>query len=989
MASLMSPETTYNIGSVERKWQVLWEENKVFSPDLGQEKTNKGVKANGEPKPNWYILEMFPYPSGTLHMGHARNYTIGDVMARYRWALGYQVLHPMGWDACGLPAENAALKHGIHPKTWTYDNAAIMRQQCKSLGFSHDWSRELFSCDPSYFRFEQAMFLSFYQNGLAYRKKAEVNWDPVDHCVLANEQVIEGRGWRSGAVVQRRQLDQWFLKITDFADDLLSGLEGLDGWPDSVKTMQRNWIGKSKGLQIEMWMRWTADARHQAGNHTLNTEWSQDFFQVPVFSTRPETLFGMTFCALAPDHPLTAQVASLRPEVAAFVQECGQKGTSTAALETEEKSGIALGLEALNPLTGQWVPVYSANYVRSDYGTGAIFGCPGHDSRDHELAARHGLKITCVVQPADGQTPHLPFTDEGVMVNSAMQSLPPAQHSAGDLPALDLNGMTVCQARQKVMDYLGQNSGWTPHGASPAHPNLVQSALVQPAPGAENTGAVNSTGQDLAGATGSLANLAGMRPHKITTMYRLRDWGIGRQRYWGVPIPIIYCPACGTVPVPEKDLPVCLPEDVTFDQPGNPLDRHATWKHVSCPKCGIQAERETDTFDTFFESSWYFGRFCDPHNATKPFDPDVAKQWLPVNQYIGGIEHAVLHLLYARFFTKALTRCGYWDLAEPFAGLFTQGMVCHKTYQDPAGQWVYPDDLGEDLCLPDGRPVTVGRSEKMSKSKCNVVGVDSMVQAYGADAVRLFLISDTPPTKDLEWTATGIEGSWRYVRRLWSLFEKLVLLIQPHSQPLDNETRQDPVADDTCPDSISVEAASLRTQMHQAIAATTAALDSYSLNKYVAYLRQLTNALEDFQPKTQKDRQVLAQTLDVLITLMAPGLPHLAQELALRLDGGATFAPDTQGPSADSTHKAPSLTLDDCVHLRPWPKADPAYLVATEITLGVQVNGKLRGTLTVQADADEQTILEQLRQDPILEKHLQGPWKRHIIVPGRIINVLI
>lgn len=835
----------YNFRTIEERWQKYWTQHKMFAP------------RDHSSKPSFYLLEMFPYPSGTLHMGHARNYTIGDVRARYHWAKGYEVMHPMGWDACGLPAENAALQKNVHPRVWTMENARIMKQQCQSMGFSHDWEREIFSCDPEYFCHEQKMFLDFYKQGLAYRKESYVNWDPVDQSVLANEQVIDGRGWRSGAVVEQKLMSQWFLRITSFADELLEGLQDLSHWPEMVKQMQTHWIGRSQGALI---------------NFSLAQEPTQ---KIAIFTTRPETLYGATFCALAWNHPLIQQWSDENGALAVFAQSCQQRGSATALLDTEEKKGVFSGYYARHPLLPEvLLPIYAVNYVVMDYGTGAIFGCPAHDARDAEFARAHDL-------------PFLSVIEEDKMVASQ-----------------DLSGLDVLAARQRILDQLEQ---------------------------------------------------LGLGQRK--KMYRLRDWGISRQRYWGVPIPIIYCKACGVVPVPAEDLPVTLPEDVVFDGSGNPLERHPTWKDTSCPKCRGAAQRETDTFDTFFESSWYFARFCDAANNHMAFDPEKIKRWMPVNEYIGGIEHAVLHLLYARFFTRALRQCGYWDLSEPFTHLFTQGMVCHKTFRSTDGQWLTPQDVDpQKKCrLSDGSPVQVGSSEKMSKSKCNVVSVTDMVQTYGADAMRLFLISDTPPQYDLEWTDQGIAGAWRYVRRVWDLVQNKWSLCREAQEPK----------------TLSAQAMALQRALHKAIASATTHLENYGLNKYIADIRELSNKIADYHPQEIADAWVLQQALKTFIVLMAPVMPHLAEELGELLG----FAPG--------------------IHLSPWPSADPAFLQETHCTLSIQINGRMRGTLRVALDTPESELKELVKQKPDLSVYLLPseqqngePWTRFISIPNRSISIV-
>jgi leucyl-tRNA synthetase len=840
----------YESHEVEKKWQKRWETDQPFATE------ELGTRLP------FYVLEMLPYPSGTLHMGHARNYTLGDVMARAHWAMGYAVLHPLGWDAFGLPAENAAIKHKTHPKAWTYENARIMKEQCKSLGFSYDWTREFYTCDPTYYVHEQKMFLEFYARGLAYRKEAYVNWDPVEHSVLANEQVVDGKGWRSGAVVEKKRMEQWFLRITAYADELLQDLETLTAWPEAVRAMQTHWIGRSQGATL--WF-----PLEKGGN-------------LEIFSTRPETLYGASFCAVAMDHPLIQEWAEHCPELSAFCASFYQADSSS---HQEMKEGLFTGHYALHPLMPDVrLPIYAANFVTMDYGTGAIFGCPAHDQRDFEFAKRYALPMISVIEPLEGALSlDKAYTGNGIMVHSHQ-----------------LNGLSVEEARSRVMEIL--------------------------------------TARHLG---------------EKKVQFRLKDWGVGRQRYWGAPIPMIHCADCGIVPVPMDQLPVQLPEDVTFDQPGNPLDRHPTWKHVACPTCGKEALRETDTLDTFFESSWYFARYCDPHNAGEAFSWEKVCKWLPVDQYIGGIEHAILHLLYARFFTKALKLCGMWTLSEPFKALFTQGMVCHKTFRLANGDWIPPEHVSMEgdqaICTLDGSKVTVGRSEKMSKSKCNVIGVTPMVEAYGADAVRLFLLSDTPPAKDLEWTDEGIEGAWRYIRRIWSLFlQKIPLTAGSALSEKEGEN-----------------ALALRKLTHRTIHEVTQAIHAYALNKHMALLREFSNGIADYVPSCEGDKHALREALETFVKLSAPAMPHLAEELWERL-GHVSF-----------------------VHYAPWPESDVHLREATSVTLGVQINGKLRGTLIASLGATEEDLLLQIKKDPSLQKHLGTlPWKRVIFVPGRMISII-
>jgi leucyl-tRNA synthetase len=834
----------FDPNEADRRWQARWADESCFAAD------------SNSSKPKTYVLEMFPSPSGRVHMGHVRNYTMGDVIARFRRMQGHEVLHPMGWDAFGMPAENAAMERKVHPGEWTWANINTMREQLKRLGFALDWSRELATCDPAYYGHEQALFLDLFDAGLVYRKESEVNWDPVDMTVLANEQVIDGRGWRSGAPVERRKLAQWFLKITDFADDLLEGLQTLDQWPEKVRLMQENWIGRSRGLQFRF--RLGEEISGLAG--------------IEVFTTRPDTIFGASFVAVAADHPIAQAAAAADSGAAAFVAECKAGGTSAAEIETAEKKGYDTGLEVVHPLDPEWrLPVYIANFVLMDYGTGAIFGVPGHDQRDFEFARQYDLPIRRVVA-ASSDLASEPIGDEaesapGIAVNSRF-----------------LDGLTTEQAAAEVIRR-AEEAGWG----------------------------------------------------RGTVQYRLRDWGVSRQRYWGTPIPIIHCPTCGGVPVSRDQLPVTLPEDVDFETPGNPLDRHPTWKHVECPSCGGPATRETDTLDTFVDSSWYFIRFASQPPG-RPFDRVEAEKWLPVGQYIGGVEHAILHLLYARFWTRALQRLGRIGVAEPFKGLFTQGMVTHGTYRAADGSWLSPDEVtrnGDDwVRIVDGEPVTLGRVEKMSKSKRNTVDPEPILAKYGADAVRWFMLSDSPPERDLEWSESGIEGASRFVQRVWRLASGSAV-----GEGQDN---------------------ALERKVHQAIAAVGEAIDGLQFNKAVAQLYELTSAIEKAKPSATR-----TQAIRTLILLIAPMAPHLAEECWALLG--------ERGMIADAA----------------WPTFDSALLVDEQVTLAIQVNGKLRDTVTAQRGLDRAALEALALGSANVQRQLAGAAPRKIVVvPDRLVNIV-
>ncbi len=836
-------DSRFDPGQADARWQAAWDEAGCFYADSNSD------------KPKSYVLEMFPYPSGHVHMGHVRNYTMGDVLARYKRMRGHEVLHPMGWDAFGMPAENAAMEKNVHPGGWTRANIAHMKAQLKRIGFALDWSREFATCDPDYYGHEQALFLDLYEAGLVYRKESEVNWDPVDMTVLANEQVIDGKGWRSGAVVEKRKLSQWFLKITDFAEELLDGLGKLDDWPEKVRLMQENWIGKSQGLQL----------RFALSNGA----------SVDVYTTRPDTIFGASFVAIAPDHPIAQDVAANNCDAANFIALCKRGGTTAAELETAEKLGFDIGIGAVHPFTGQHLPVYIANFVLMEYGTGAVMGVPGHDQRDFEFASKYELPIIRVVAKS-ADAANAAFAGEaeagdGVVVNSQF-----------------LDGMSVDDAISAVIAR-AESESW---------------------------------GQG-------------------KTVWRLRDWGVSRQRYWGTPIPFVHCQTCGIVPVPKSQLPVVLPDDVDFQTPGNPLVRHPDWKHVDCPACGAKAERETDTLDTFVDSSWYFLRFAS-QPADRPFDREEVAKWLPVEQYIGGIEHAILHLLYARFWTRALNHIGLIDVQEPFASLFTQGMVTHETYSRREGgreTFFSPAEVtrtGDRAVLTeDAQPVTVGRVIKMSKSKKNVVDPDAIIDNYGADAVRWFMLSDSPPERDLPWSEAGIEGCWRYVQRLWRLLGQY-----------------DPAA--------AGEDKALARKTHQTIAACAEDIEALSFNKAVARLYELTGATEKAPPSASR-----SQAIHSLLLLASPMMPHLAEE--------AWHAMGESGLIANAS----------------WPEVDPALLVEDEVTIAVQHKGKLRDTLTVAKGTPKDELEALALASQKVQRSLDGAEVRKVIVvPDRLVNIV-
>ena len=847
----------YEPKTAEPRQQARWAEANAFV-----------TKDTGRPK--YYVLEMFPYPSGNIHMGHARNYVMGDVVARSKRAQGFDVLHPMGWDAFGMPAENAAMERGIHPKGWTYDNIAQMREQLKLLGLSLDWSREFATCDPEYYGKQQAWFLELFKRGLVYRKDGVVNWDPVDNTVLANEQVIDGKGWRSGAVVEKRKLNQWFLRITDYADDLIEGLKDLDRWPDKVRLMQENWIGRSKGLQMT-WA-WAGEAPAASPDG------------LEIYTTRPDTLFGASFMGIAPDHPIAKALADADPKVAAFVAECRKGGASQADIDQAEKIGWDTGLTVVHPFDGREVGVWIANFILSEYGTGAIFGCPAHDQRDLDFARKYNLPVQAVVKP-DGAGDDFAVETEAYVGPGALF------HS--DF----LNGLSIEDAKAAAIERIE----------------------------AAGTG-------------------------KGATIYRLRDWGVSRQRYWGCPIPVIHCAACGVQPVPADQLPVILPDDVTFDVPGNPLARHPTWKHVKCPSCGADATRETDTLDTFVDSSWYFARFTDP-TAEAPIDKAAADRWLAVDQYIGGVEHAVLHLLYARFVTRALADVGMLSVKEPFAGLFTQGMVVHETYKTAAGAWVDPTDVELSNTdgvrsarqLSTGDVLTIGDIEKMSKSKKNVVAPQAILSTHGVDAGRLFVLSDSPPERDIQWTPGGIEGASRFIQRVWTLFDS-------YDAAFAGEDKAN---------------ADLVRETHKAVKAVSEGVEGFRFNSAIAKLYAFVATIRD---NAQAGGDAKRQALSALARLVAPFTPHLAEEAWARLGE------------------------DEMVLDAPWPVYDAALAADDEVVLPIQISGRRRSEISMPRGAATADVEAAALANAAIQAYLSAnnvSVKKVIVVTDRIVNLVV
>ncbi|MGB9367694.1 MAG: leucine--tRNA ligase [Xanthobacteraceae bacterium] len=869
----------YNARAAEPRWQKLWDDRGIFAT------------RNDDPRPKYYVLEMFPYPSGRIHMGHVRNYTMGDVLARFMRARGLNVLHPMGWDAFGLPAENAAMERKVAPKAWTYQNIAAMKAQLQSMGLSLDWSREFATCDPAYYKHQQKMFLDFMKAGLAEREKRKVNWDPVDMTVLANEQVIDGRGWRSGAIVEQRKMNQWVFKITKYSQELLDALDTLDRWPDKVRLMQRNWIGRSEGMLI----RFALDPKTTPAGES----------ELKIFTTRHDTLFGAKFMAIAPDHPLAQAAAAKNPKLAAFITEAKRHGVAQEIIDTQEKLGFDTGIRAIHPFDPAWtLPVYVANFILMEYGTGAIFGCPAHDQRDLDFVNKYGLGNTPVVCPPDVDPKSFVITDvaydgDGRMIHSRF-----------------LDGMTIDAAKEEVARKLETEM----RGGAPVGERQVN--------------------------------------------FRLRDWGISRQRYWGCPIPVIHCDKCDVVPVPDADLPVVLPEDATFDKPGNALDHHPTWKHVACPQCGGKALRETDTMDVFVDSSWYFARFTDPWNEAAPTTLPVVNRMLPVDQYIGGVEHAILHLLYSRFFTRAMKLTGHIGIEEPFAGMFTQGMVVHETYQKADGTWAMPSEVKIEsdangrraTLISTGEEVNIGSLEKMSKSKRNTVDPDDIIGEYGADVARWFMLSDSPPDRDVIWTEEGVQGSWRFVQKLWRLVREAVEIAEGAGTGGGGEAA----------------VLALRKAAHGALAKVTDEIPKLRFNRCVAHIYELSNELQASLAAARQNGGItpayvaaLREAVEIMVILFSPMMPHLAEECWAVLKKGGLVAEAA------------------------WPQVEAALLVENTITLPVQINGKKRADVTVSRDAVNADIERAVLELEAVRRALEGRVpKKVIVVPQRIVNVV-
>ncbi len=850
----------YNFEVNETKWQDTWNKINAFKAEIDPS------------KPKYYVLEMFPYPSGRIHMGHVRNYTLGDVVARYKRSKGFNVLHPMGWDAFGLPAENAARDKNIHPSDWTYENISNMRSELKRMGLSIDWDREIATCHPGYYKFQQQLFIDMFNKDLVYRKKSMVNWDPVDKTVLANEQVIDGKGWRSGAPVEKKELSQWFFRITKYQNELLDELNKLKRWPERVRLMQENWIGKSQGAQIEF-------------------EIDDSSETLPVYTTRPDTIFGATFCAISPEHPLSLKLSKKSIKAKEFIEECNKLGTSEAIIEKAEKKGFKTDLYAIHPFKQTKLPIFIANFVLMEYGTGAIFGCPAHDQRDLDFAKKMGQEVIPVVKPNNINASSFKinkeaYTGEGRLINSDF-----------------LNDLDINTAQKEVIKRLEQKG-----------------------------------------------------KGKSITNYRLRDWGASRQRYWGCPVPIIYCDSCGTVPVPSSQLPVELPSSIDLESTGNPLEKATKWYETSCPNCSQKAKRETDTLDTFVDSSWYFARFCSPKDNSVVNKND-ANYWLPVDQYIGGIEHAILHLLYSRFFVKAMNQCGYINISEPFDGLFTQGMVCHETYLSSNNDWLYPEEIkflknGDAKRLSDNSKVKIGRSESMSKSKKNVIDPGSIIRQYGADTARWFMLSDSPPERDLEWTDTGVHGAWKFINKLWKLVTSNLSCIP---QNLSNE-----------PKDLDENSLKLRKKSHKAIKNITECLEDFRFNVAVAKIHELVNDLQNYLGHKDISGWVKRESIEIIIRLSNPMLPHITEELWQKLGNESLLCKE------------------------PWPSPIASLYQEESVNISIQINGKHKVNLNISKSLDKKNVELIASQNVNINKALTGKQvAKTIFVPNRIFNFVL
>ena len=856
----------YNPRVVEKKWQKYWDDTAVF-----EAKENRT-------KEKYYILEMFPYPSGKIHMGHVRNYTLGDVVARFKRAKGFNVLHPMGWDAFGLPAENAAIQNKTSPKKWTYENIDQMRSQLKSMGFSIDWRREFATCDESYYYQQQKLFKRFYEQGLVYRKESLVNWDPIEQSVLANEQVIEGKGWRSGAAVEQKKLSQWFFKISDFSNELLTGLNDLSGWPDKVKTMQNNWIGKSVGCEIEF--------------DIYDTNKKKLKSSLKIFTTRPDTIFGATFAAISANHPLSETLSEQNHEIKNFILDCQKNGFSEEAIAKAEKKGVDTGLFVKHPfIEKKYIPIYVANFILMDYGTGAIYGCPAHDQRDLDFARKYNLDVIPVICPMGEeektfQVINEAFVEDGRLINSEF-----------------LNGLNIEKAKEEII-------------------SRVETAKI-----------------------GS---------KKVN--FRLRDWGISRQRYWGCPIPVIYLENGEIELVPDSELPVKLPEDIDISESGNPLDNHPSWKYTTSGATGSKALRETDTLDTFVDSSWYFLRYCSATNQNKPFEKNDLDYWMPVDQYVGGVEHAILHLLYSRFFTRALKKSNELDFSEPFKGLFTQGMVCHETYKLENGEWTFPEEVekkdNQYFHIKSGKKIIKGPIESMSKSKKNVVDPEEIIKTYGADATRWFMLSDSPPERDINWSLSGIKGAWKFKQKIWSQ-------IVNHKNVLNDFTEKETV-------DLSQAAVEFRGQIYSFLSDISKNIEQFQMNVAVAKIYEMVNTISKFKLIKDEDKYVHTESLKILVRVLEPMMPHLAEECWALMGG------------------------KDCLIDVPWPNVREEYIIKDKITLIIQINGKKRGEITLPINSEEKDVLNEALQIPNIESQIKNKKiRKQIFVPNKILNLVI
>ena len=856
----------YNPRVVEKKWQKFWDEESLF--EAKEDKT----------KEKYYILEMFPYPSGKIHMGHVRNYTLGDVVARFKRAKGFNVLHPMGWDAFGLPAENAAIQNKTSPKKWTYENIDQMRSQLKSMGFSIDWKREFATCDESYYYQQQKLFKKFYEQGLVYRKESLVNWDPIEQSVLANEQVIEGKGWRSGAVVEQKKLSQWFFKISDFSEELLAGLKDLSGWPDKVKTMQSNWIGKSIGCEVEFEI---YDEKKNKQNSSLE-----------IFTTRPDTIFGATFAAISANHPLSEMLSNQDKKIKNFILECQKSGFSEEVIAKAEKKGIHTGLYAKHPfVTDKYIPIYIANFILMDYGTGAIYGCPAHDQRDLDFARKYDLDVIPVICPEGKesetfQIKNEAFTENGHLINSEF-----------------LNGLSVEEAKEKII-------------------NKIECINI------------------------------GSRK----TNFRLRDWGISRQRYWGCPIPVIYLNNGEIELVPDDELPIKLPDDVNVNEAGNPLDNHPSWKYTVSKTSGLEAVRETDTLDTFVDSSWYFLRYCSSTNQKKPFEKSDLDYWMPVDQYVGGVEHAILHLLYSRFFTRALKKNKELDFNEPFDGLFTQGMVCHETYKLENGEWTYPEEVeeknGQCFHIKTGEKITKGPIESMSKSKKNIVDPEEIIKTYGADATRWFMLSDSPPERDINWSLAGIKGAWKFKQKIWSIITK-------HQKTITESHVKEP-------SNPNKATADFRGKIYGYLFEITKNIEQFQMNVAVAKIYEMVNLISKIDLNQDEDKYVLSESVKILVRVIEPMMPHFAEESWALIGGKESIASS------------------------PWPTFREDLVVLDRATIIVQINGKKRGEISLPIDSKENEVLEKALEVANVKSLTKDKTIiKKIFVPNKILNLVV